>query len=45
MNFGLLLSQFPHVTESRSNYDALLSLDAHQPAFVRLLNQLKSLFH
>ncbi|WP_198386224.1 hypothetical protein [Burkholderia ubonensis] len=43
MNFGLLLSQFPHVTESRSNYDALLSLDNRSPAFVRLLNQLKSL--
>ncbi|MGZ2746964.1 hypothetical protein [Burkholderia stagnalis] len=45
MNFGLLLSQFPHVTESRSNYDAMLSLDIHRPAFARLLNQLKSLFH
>ncbi|WP_179092051.1 hypothetical protein [Burkholderia ubonensis] len=45
MNFGLLLSQFPHVTESRSNYDAMLSLDNRQPVFARLLNRLKSLVH
>ncbi|WP_196774811.1 hypothetical protein [Burkholderia cepacia] len=45
MNFGLLLSNLPHVTESRSNYDAMLSLDTHQPVFVRLLNRLKSLIH
>ncbi|MGU7772994.1 hypothetical protein ACV229_22805 [Burkholderia sp. MR1-5-21] len=43
MNFGLLLSQLPQVTESRPHYDAMLSLDSRQPAIVRLLNQLKSL--
>ncbi|MFA8329981.1 hypothetical protein [Burkholderia ubonensis] len=45
MNFGLLLSQFPHVNESRPQYDAMLSLERRQTVFVRLLNQLKSLVH
>ncbi|WP_205792216.1 hypothetical protein [Burkholderia sp. Ac-20353] len=45
MNFGLLLSQFPQVTQSRPHYDAMLSLDNRQPVLVRLLNQLKSLVH
>ena len=26
MNFGLLLSQLPHVQESRAHYDAMLTL-------------------
>lgn len=45
MNFGLLLSQLPHVSESRSKYDAMLSLDIRQPVLARLLNHLKSLVH
>ncbi|WP_431824716.1 hypothetical protein [Burkholderia sp. F1] len=45
MNFGLLLSQLPHVNESRPHYDAMLSLENRQPVFVRLLNHLKSLVH
>lgn len=28
MQFGLLLSQLPHVNESRVHYDAMLSLEA-----------------
>ncbi|WP_322073240.1 hypothetical protein [Burkholderia cepacia] len=43
MNFGLLLSNLPHVTESRNHYDAMLMLDARPRAFSRLLNRLKSL--
>jgi hypothetical protein len=43
MNFGLLLSQLPHVTESRTQYEAMLSLDSRQPALVRLLRLLQSL--
>jgi len=31
MNFGLLLSQLPHVPESRVHYDAMLSLHAREP--------------
>ncbi len=31
MNFGLLLSQLPHVQESRVHYDAMLSLQAREP--------------
>jgi hypothetical protein len=30
MNFGLLLSQLPHVQESRVHYDAMLSLQPHE---------------
>ncbi|BBA38462.1 MULTISPECIES: hypothetical protein [Burkholderia] len=45
MNFGLLLSNLPHVTESRNHYDAMLNLDARPRVFTRLLNQLKSLIH
>jgi hypothetical protein len=30
MNFGLLLSQLPHVQESRVHYDAMLSLQARE---------------
>ncbi|HDR9483636.1 TPA: hypothetical protein QDC20_003813 [Burkholderia aenigmatica] len=43
MNFGLLLSNLPHVTESRNHYDAMLMLDARPRVFSRLLNHLKSL--
>ncbi|WP_185634142.1 MULTISPECIES: hypothetical protein [Burkholderia] len=43
MNFGLLLSNLPHVTESRNDYDAMLMLDARPRVFSRLLNQLKAL--
>jgi hypothetical protein len=31
MNFGLLLSQLPHVQEARVHYDAMLSLQARDP--------------
>jgi hypothetical protein len=31
MTFGLLLSQFPHVQESRVHYDAMLALHAREP--------------
>ncbi|UQO38206.1 hypothetical protein [Burkholderia cepacia] len=43
MNFGLLLSNLPHVTESCNDYDAMLMLDARPRVFSRLLNRLKSL--
>ncbi len=42
MNFGLLLSQLPQVSESRPHYDAMLSLDSKEPVLVRLIRQLKS---
>ncbi|EDT39844.1 hypothetical protein [Burkholderia ambifaria] len=45
MNFGLLLSNLPQVTQSRSHYDAMLTLDARPRVFSRLLNRLKSLIH
>jgi hypothetical protein len=31
MTFGLLVSQLPHVLESRVHYDAMLSLHARKP--------------
>jgi hypothetical protein len=31
MNFGLLVSQLPHVQESRVHYDAMLALHAPEP--------------
>ena len=31
MHFGLLLSQLPHVRESRVHYDAMLALHAREP--------------
>ncbi|HEX7907532.1 MAG TPA: hypothetical protein VF534_05485 [Paraburkholderia sp.] len=31
MNFGLLLSQLPHVRESRVHYDAMLALHEREP--------------
>ncbi|WP_201752380.1 hypothetical protein [Burkholderia pyrrocinia] len=43
MTFGLLLSNLPHVTESRHHYDTMLTLDARPRVFSRLLNRLKSL--
>jgi hypothetical protein len=43
MNFGLLLSNLPHVTESRPHYDAMLMLDARPRVFSRLFTRLKSL--
>ncbi|AFQ50004.1 hypothetical protein [Burkholderia cepacia] len=45
MNFGLLLSNLPHVADARPHYDAMLMLDARPRVFSRLLKQLKSLFH
>ncbi|MET3620018.1 hypothetical protein [Burkholderia ambifaria] len=45
MNFGLLLSNLPQVTQSRSHYDAMLTFDARPRVFSRLLNHLKSLIH
>ncbi|MGS0893928.1 hypothetical protein ACVBGC_15525 [Burkholderia stagnalis] len=44
MNFGLLLSTLPHVAESRTQYDEMLTLDARPRVFSRLLNQLKTWF-
>ncbi|WP_323119624.1 hypothetical protein [Burkholderia alba] len=44
MNFGLLLSQLPHVQESRVHYDAMLSLDTGKtPALVAFWQHLKAL--
>jgi hypothetical protein len=44
MNFGLLLSQLPHVQEARVHYDAMLSLQARGPhKLVVLWHALKSL--
>jgi hypothetical protein len=31
MTFGLLLSQLPHVQESRVHYDAMLALHVREP--------------
>ncbi|WP_261546187.1 hypothetical protein [Burkholderia multivorans] len=43
MNFGLLLSTFPRVEESRPHYDAMLALDARPRPLARLLKRLASL--
>ena len=44
MNFGLLLSQLPHVQESRVHYDAMLALHAPEPhKFAAFWQQLKTL--
>ncbi len=44
MNFGLLLSQLPHVQEARVYYDAMLSLQAREPGkFASLWHRLKLL--
>lgn len=42
MNFGLLLSQLPQVTVSRTHDEAMLSLDTRQPALVRPWRRLRS---
>jgi hypothetical protein len=45
MNFGLLVSQLPHVQESRVHYDAMLSLKATQPhRFAAFWGGLKAIF-
>jgi hypothetical protein len=44
MNFGLLLSQLPHVQESRVHYDAMLALHARKPhGFTAFWQRLKTL--
>ncbi|MFM0213463.1 hypothetical protein PQQ96_39430 [Paraburkholderia sediminicola] len=44
MNFGLLVSQLPHVQESRVHYDALLALHAPAPhKFAALWQRFKTL--
>jgi hypothetical protein len=44
MNFGLLLSQLPHVQESRVHYDAMLALHAPEPSkFATFWLRLKAL--
>ncbi|MEW6343314.1 MAG: hypothetical protein RXR20_23915 [Paraburkholderia sp.] len=44
MNFGLLLSQLPHVQESRVYYDAMLALHAPVPhKFTNFWQRLKLL--
>jgi hypothetical protein len=45
MNFGLLVSQWPHVREPRAHDDTLLSLHSgDQHKFVALWQRLKTLF-
>lgn len=44
MQFGLLLSQLPHVDESRVQYDAMLSLESTvKPASASIWQRLKKL--
>jgi len=44
MNFGLLLSNLPHVDDSRAQYDAMLSLHAHESHwFAAFWHSLKAL--
>ncbi len=44
MNFALLLSDLPHIQESRAHYDALLTLDPRpQSALVACWHYLKNL--
>lgn len=44
MNFCLLLSQLPHVQESRAYYDAMLSLHAREPnTFAAFWQRVKTL--
>ncbi|CAB3790549.1 hypothetical protein LMG28614_03091 [Paraburkholderia ultramafica] len=44
MNFGLLLSQLPHVQESRAHYDTVLSLQPREPhKFAAFWQRLKTL--
>ncbi|MGF6298707.1 hypothetical protein OKW43_001189 [Paraburkholderia sp. WC7.3g] len=43
MQFGLLLSQFPRVQESRAHYDGLLVLHTREPhSFVAFWRRLMS---
>jgi hypothetical protein len=43
MNFGLLVSQLPHVQESHAHYDAMLALHAREPRrFVVLWHAIKA---
>jgi hypothetical protein len=45
MHFGLLLSHLPRVEQSRIHYDAMLSLETHEPrGFSAFWHRLKSLF-
>jgi hypothetical protein len=44
MNFGLLLSNLPHVDEARVRYDEMLSLQSHEPhRFAAFWHRLKAL--
>jgi hypothetical protein len=44
MNFGLLLSQLPHIQESRGHYDAMLALHERKPhRFASFCRRLKAL--
>jgi hypothetical protein len=44
MNFGLLVSQLPHVQESRVHYDAMLALHAPtRHTFAAFWQRLKNL--
>jgi hypothetical protein len=44
MNFGLLLSQLPHVQESRVHYDEMLALHEPQPrGFAAFWKRIKAL--
>jgi len=45
MNFGLLLPNLPHVNDSRAQYDATLSLQAHERhRLATFWRRLKALF-
>jgi hypothetical protein len=45
MNFGLLLSQLPHVQESRLHYNTMLALHAREPRkFTMLWRRFKAFF-
>jgi hypothetical protein len=45
MSFGLLLSQLPHVQESRGHYDEMLALHASQPhGLAAFWQRIKELF-
>jgi hypothetical protein len=44
MNFGLLLSQLPHIQESRGHYDAMLVLhDRKTHRFAAFCRRIKTL--
>jgi hypothetical protein len=44
MIFGLLLPQLPHVHDARAHYDAMLSLQPHEPRAWRVLCRAFNLF-